>query len=183
LKSFLRIAPGDPLLRRQPIRSFLPRSITAYLALVVFSTSILAAPGITARYDPDKPNRETAMFWLAYLLGRMAYHEEHHLPIPGAGEIIPTLEEEVSGRRMAVGAYRDFKKKEGRHQDAYWETMSIVEAAGFLTPYVWTFHRRLEWSSSKQPRNIAAFDIWRCSALTRHKPQTFGWLEGNKGYG
>ena len=171
----------DPVPKLRSTSCHWARWVMAYLALCVFSAGALAAPGITARYDPGKPNRQSAIFWLAYLMGRMAYHEEHNLPIPPAGEIIPTFEEEVTGRQMAVGAYRDLKKKEGRHKDSYWETMSAVVAAGFLAPYVWTFHRRPEWPSSKEPRNLAAFNIWRRIRLTGHEPQTYGWLEGNMG--
>ena len=111
----------------------------------------------------------------------MAYHEEHNLPIPRGREIIPSFDEEVSGRRMAIRAYRDIKKKEGRRADSYWESMSTVEAAGFLAPYVWTFHRRRDWPASKRPQSLATFESWRRKALARHKPQTFGWLEGNNG--
>jgi hypothetical protein len=111
----------------------------------------------------------------------MAYHEEHNLPIPPSDEIIPTLEEEISGRRIAIGAYRDLKKKDSGLRDVYWESMSSVESAGFLAPYIWTFHRRREWPQSKGPRNLAAFNAWRRTALNGHTPQTYGWLEGNKG--
>ena len=156
------------------------RTLAACLILCVCSPHILAAPGITARYDPDKPNRKTAVFWLAYLVARMAYHEEHKLPIPPMGEIIPPFEEEVSGRRMAIGAYRDFKKSDSTLRDPYWESMAGVETAGFLAPYVWTFHRRREWPPAKEPRNLAAFNVWRRTTLNGHTPQTYGSLEGNK---
>jgi hypothetical protein len=109
----------------------------------------------------------------------MAYHEEHKLPIPLSGEIIPTLEEEISGRKMAIGAYRHLKSEAG--SDAYWESLSRVETAGFLAPYVWTFHHRPNWPSSKEPRSLPAFNAWRRMALNKHTPQTYGWLEGNKG--
>ena len=176
-----RPSPAESLMHSRASRCWWARSVTFLLVLCIFCPSLLAEPGITARYDPDKPNRKTAFFWLAYLVARMAYHEEHKLPIPPAGEIIPPFEEEVSGRRMAIGAYRDFKKTDSALRDPYWESMAGVEAAGFLAPYVWTFHRRREWPRSKQPRNLAAFDAWRRTALKHHTPQTYGWLEGNKG--
>jgi hypothetical protein len=156
-------------------------AITFCITLGLFATSVLAEPGITVRYDPDKPNRQSAIFWLAYLMARMAYHEEHKLPTTPGREIVPSFEEELSGRRMAIGAYRDLKKKEHRPPDAYWETMTSVEAAGFLAPYVWTFHRRREWPTSKKPANMAAFESWGRKALAGHKQETYGSLEGNSG--
>jgi hypothetical protein len=52
----------DPPLNLPPTRRYCARLPTLYLALCVFSASALAAPGITARYDPDEPNRQSAIF-------------------------------------------------------------------------------------------------------------------------
>lgn len=130
------------------------------------------------RYDPDKPNRNSAMIWLGYLVSRTAFHEEHHLPIPDSGEIVPSFGEEVHARTTAARGYRELKAKDPKIKDMYWETLSEVERRGFMAAYVWTFLRRKEWPSSVRPSGMAAFNDWKQHALSKHVAQTYGWLEG-----
>lgn len=150
----------------------------ALLVSMLAQTVFAAEPGVTMRYDPNKPTRETSIFWLGYLIARTAYREEHKLPLSTPGELRPTFQEEIHGRTIAIGAYRDLKQKDHGPVDPYWEKMSEVEAHHFMEAYVWTFHRRPEWSVREQPKNLLAFETWRRTALRGHAPQTYGWLEG-----
>jgi hypothetical protein len=158
--------------------------LTSRLAIaavaVVLLPAIAFAAEITVRYDPDKPNKKSATIWLAYLVFRTAFHEEHKLPIPAAGEIAPTCEEEVQARKKAAQVYRELKEKDATLKDPYWETLSDVDRLGFMGAYVWTFLRRPQWPSPARPSNLAAFEAWKKRALPKHKPQTYGWLEAGK---
>jgi hypothetical protein len=154
-------------------------AITAAV-VVLLPTITFAEQGITARYDPDKPDRKSAKVWLAYLLFRMAFREEHKLPIPAAGEIAPTFEEEVHARKNTAQVYRELKAKERDLQNSYWETISEVDRRGFMDAYVWTFLRCPQWPATARPANLAAFEAWKKQALPKHKAQTYGWLEAGK---
>lgn len=150
------------------------------LSLVALGRLALAESGVVVRYDPEKPNRNSAIIWLGYLISRTAFHEEHHLPIPASGEIIPSFAEEVDARTTAAKAYRELKAKDARIMDAYWETLSDIERKGLMAAYVWTFLHRKEWPLSVRPAGLAQFNAWRQRALPRHVPQTYGWLEAGK---
>lgn len=157
-------------------------SAIAALALVVpiLSTPAYASErskGIDIRYDSNTPDSKTSKLWLAYLIMRTSYHEEHKLPIPSSGEVIPTFDEEVFARRAAITAYRTFRQEDGL-RDRYWQTVSEVEAMGFLEPYVWSFHHRAQWNT-KPPPKLRDFSLWRRSHLKDHVPQIYGWLEAH----
>lgn len=156
------------------------RLATAAVVVVLLPAITFAAQGITVRYDPDKPNKTSAKIWLAYLVFRTAFHEEHELPIPAAGEIVPTFEEEVHARKSTVQVYRELKVKERDLKDPYWEILSEVNRRGFMAAYVWTFLRRKQWPATARPTNLAAFEAWKKQALPNHKAQTYGWLEAGK---
>jgi hypothetical protein len=149
-------------------------------SIVAIARIGLAAPTVVLRYDPDKPNRNSAVIWLGYLVSRTAFHKKHHLPIPGSGEIIPSFEEEVDARTTAARTYREFKAKDAKIKDSYWETLSEIERRGFVAAYAWTFLHRKEWPSSVRPANLAEFNAWKQRALPRHVPRTYGWLEAGK---
>jgi hypothetical protein len=137
-------------------------------------------PSVVVRYDPDKPNRQTAVIWLAYLVARTAFHEKHHLLIPASGEIRPSFAEELDARKTAAQIYRELKAKDAKMRDAYWDVLSQVDEKGFMGAYVWTFLRRPEWPASNRPRNLPAFEQWKQRGLPNHQPQTYGWLERGK---
>lgn len=152
----------------------------AALAFITLEPALHAEPTVVMRYDPHKPNRNSALIWLAYLISRTAFHEEHHLPIPTSGEIVPSFAEEVDARTTTVKAYRELKAKDSKIKDAYWETLSEVERRGFMAAYVWTCLHRKEWPSKVRPSGMAAFNDWKQHALPRHVAKTYGWLEGGK---
>jgi hypothetical protein len=137
-------------------------------------------PDVVIRFDPDKPNRKSAVVWLGYLVARTAFHEEHKLPMPPSGEIRPSFAEEVHARKTAVQVYRELKAKDGQMRDAYWDVLSEVDQKGFMGAYVWIFLRRSEWPNSDRPHNLGLFEKWQKRALPNHQPQTYGWIEGGK---
>jgi hypothetical protein len=141
---------------------------------------MLGAPAVVVRFDPDKPNPNSATIWLGYLVSRVAFREKHHLPMPASGEIIPSFEEEVDARSSASQIYRELKAKDAKMKDAYWETISEIHRRGFMAAYVWTFHHRTEWRTAARPSNLAAFNNWKLRALPKHTPQTYGSLEAGK---
>lgn len=158
---------------------------TSRIAMLVFSLVVLgpvgfAAPGVVVRFDPDKPNKNSAVIWLAYLISRTAFHEKHNLPTPASGEIIPTFEEEIDARKSACQVYRELKAKDAKMKDSYWDTISEVDRRGFMAAYVWTFHRRKQWPATARPSNLGAFDNWKKSHLAKHTAQTYGRLEAGK---
>jgi hypothetical protein len=153
---------------------------TAVGCILAIARLGFAAQNISVRFDPDKPNAKSAAIWLGYLMARVVYHDKHKLPTPAAGEIIPSLGEEVDARSAASQVYRELKAKDANLKDAYWEILSDVDRRGFMAAYVWTFLRRKQWPASERPFNLAAFETWRKQALPNHKAQTYGWLEAGK---
>ena len=137
-------------------------------------------PGVILRYDPDKPNRQSSIVWLAYLVARTAYREKHHLPTPTHGEIVPSFGEEADARSTAAKTYGELKAKDPKLHDAYWEVLLEVERRQLMPAYVWTYVRRSAWPTSERPANLAAFDRWKEKALRNHRAETYGSLEAGK---
>jgi len=120
-------------------------------------------------FDPSIGDSNDLAIWLAYGGERKVYIAKHHSPLPRAGEVQPSFDEEVSARRVAIGFYQVLKKPT---KEPYWETLSKVEAKGFLGAYVWKYHHRPNWSAKSKPSNSAAFENWQRTALANHSPQT-----------
>jgi hypothetical protein len=150
------------------------------MVVVLLPAITFAVPTVQVRFDPDKPNKKSATIWLGYLISRLAFHEKHNLPIPPAGEIVPSFDEEWDARSSTTRLYRELKEKDAKLNDPYWETLSEVDRRGFMGAYVWTFLRRPQWPTTARPTNLAAFEAWKKQALPKHKPQTYGWLEAGK---
>jgi hypothetical protein len=150
------------------------------LTLIAFASTLANMPAVVMRYDPDKPNRKSAVLWLAYLVSRTAFHEKHHLPIPISGEILPSFEEEVDARTITVQTYRTLKTTDPAMKDPYWDALSEVERKGFMRAYIWSFLCRKEWPSRVRPSHLAEFNAWKQNALSKHVPETYGWLEAGK---
>jgi hypothetical protein len=117
--------------------------------------------------DPTLSQDEMAS-WLGYAGARSAYREQHKLPSPASGEIVPTFDEEVEARGMAAL----FLSLSNSHGGSYWDAVVKVQSAGFLKEYVWTYLRRPSWSANQAPKNLAAFEKWRRANLKNHKPET-----------
>jgi hypothetical protein len=155
----------------------LNRACCAAVFLAIgWQSAIAAERGVTIEWDPSESAEGAGTIWLGYLVARTAYRDEHKLPLPASGEIIPTFAEEVSARSSATTIYQELKAKDKKLHNAYWEQMVKVAANGFMPAYVWTYLRRPSWSERDAPRNLEAFASWRVSALKGHKPETHGRL-------
>jgi hypothetical protein len=147
------------------------RAFSSVLTLFLFAT-VCFAKDASVIYELNPSLSETAMpAWLFYLGARETYRKEHHLSLPRSGEIVPSFDEEVTARTMALQMYVVLGSR-----DPYWETLTQVSAKAFLPAYVWTFHHRPEWPDKDRPKNLGAFEKWARSALKNHKPQTGGRL-------
>jgi len=116
--------------------------------------------------DPTLSQDEMAD-WLGYSGARSAYREQHKLPSPSSGEIIPTFDEEISARSIAAAFSSTMNSR-----NSYWAAVEKVQSAGFLKEYVWTYLRRPSWPANQAPKNLAAFEKWRRINLKNHKPET-----------
>lgn len=133
-------------------------------------------PGVAIQFDPKTPNEKVAVIWLGYLMARVAYRDEHKLPMPQSGAIFPGFDEEVYARTAAVEIYQELKDKDKRLQDTYWDTLSQIKTKGFMNAYVWTYLRQANWPKSQQPGSPAAFQNWSRSLLNNHRAVTYGSL-------
>jgi hypothetical protein len=157
-----------------------PRTIFVPLLIAAALHSVTGGqPGINIEWDPHDSAEDAAAVWLGYLVARTAYHEKHNLPMPVSGEILPTFGEEVAARTDATTIYQELKAKDKKLKDAYWEELIRVKEKGFMPEYVWTYLRRRNWHEREAPKNLAAFENWRGSALRGHKPQTHGRISAS----
>ena len=149
--------------------------------------SIIASPrclakddGFTIEIDPQLPDTGSTTVWMGYLLARAKYREDHHVPLPAAGEILPSFQEEVYARDYGVRIYQEWKAENKGWKEPYWETLSEINTKGFLDAYVWTYLRRHDWPKSDQPKNLTAYKDWSDSLLKNHHVQTHGSLVLNR---
>jgi hypothetical protein len=149
------------------------RSFTICLLMAVISLPHVCVAKDSRIEIEINPNldQSTMMAWLTYLGARQAFHEQHKLPVPRSGEVIPSFAEEVSARTTGLEMYSAM----GLH-DSYWDVLAKVNAKGFMKAYVWNFLHRPEWKPEERPANLPAFQQWARSALPHHKPQTGGRL-------
>jgi hypothetical protein len=146
--------------------------------------SILASPelsvakdnGFTVVIDEKLTDEGSTTVWLGYLLARAKYREDNKVPLPGAGEIIPSFQEETYARAYAAQIYQEWKGEHRGWSNSYWETLSDIKAKGFMDAYVWTYLRQAGWSKSEQPKNLDAFRTWGRSLLNNHRAETHGAL-------
>jgi hypothetical protein len=135
-----------------------------------------ADSAIAIQWDPHQTNQRSAAIWLGYLMARAVYRDEHKLPLPASGKIVPSFKEEISARTAAAQIYQELKAKDKGLHDSYWEILSLVKDKGFMDAYVWTYLRRSEWQSKEKPKSLLAFQEWSRVPLQGHKPQTYGSL-------
>lgn len=153
----------------------------ALLSIVCVSAVYAGTPpGVVVHYDPHRPNDKSAIIWLAYLLARVSYREEHKIALPTSTEIVPSFDEEVYARKTAARTYCELKVNDKTLHDSYWEAVSKVESKGYIKSYVWIYFHRNSWSENERPDNVVAFENWRRSALKNHRAVTFGSLSVQK---
>jgi hypothetical protein len=124
-------------------------------------------------YDGDHPH---AIIWFAYCLARTAdvVAQPDAYPAGPGEELVPTFEAECSARTTALEVYREMLAERKVKRDAYWQDLAAVHKAGYLREYVWTFHRRPEWSEQDAPPQLERFTAWSRSKLKKHQPITAG---------
>jgi hypothetical protein len=132
--------------------------------------------GVAIQFDPNVPDKRRAAIWLGYLLARATYRDEHKLPMPESGVLLPTFDEEVYARTTAAQIYQEVKDKDKSLRDTYWETLTQIKSKGFMNAYVWTYLHQANWPASQQPKNLPAFQAWSRSHLKNHRAMTYGAL-------
>ena len=156
------------------------RSLVAGLVLlsVILSPSLSLAKekDFTILVDSQLPDDGSTTVWLGYLLARAKYREDHKVPLPAAGDILPSFEEEVYARGYAAQIYQEWKAEHQDWHEAYWDLLSEIKAKKFMDAYVWTYLRQTSWPKSEEPKNLRAFQSWGHSLLNNHKAQTQGSL-------
>jgi|GEM_PF-5250516 len=103
--------------------------------------SIVASPpcltkndGFTIEIDPQLPDTGSTTVWMGYLLARAKYREDHKVPLPSSGDIVPSFQEEVYARDYGVRIYLEWKGQNKAWSEPYWETFSEIKTKGFLEP-------------------------------------------------
>jgi hypothetical protein len=150
-------------------------------AMLVFLAPLThAAPShrdvsVDVAFDPSKePGDE---LWLAYLMARAAYINEHD----GAydwkpGMVIPSYQEELAARTAALTVYRELKEKDSRFDVRYFTELGEVADHSFLGEYVWTYLHHAEWGSPPETLRLVEFMRWRAEHLTQHRVITKGFI-------
>jgi hypothetical protein len=150
------------------------------LSILLPGLAIAKDKDFTILVDPKLPDDGSTTVWLGYLLARAKYREDHKVPLPASGDVIPTFREETYARAYAAQIYQEWKGEHTGWSEVYWETLSEIKAKGFMDAYVWTYLRQASWSKTEQPENLAAFQAWGRSLLKNHKAQTHGALVVNQ---
>ncbi len=161
--------------------------LTDFVSLL-FTANGSAMPGLTVSkeevvipgmrnvqvvYDNSMmPGTESGTVWLTYAMLRLRYRQDNKFLLPEHGEVVPSYAEELYGRMGAMHAYVQLKYNTPGWKATYWEKIRDVDAAGFLAPYVWTYHHRPDWPASDQPDKLSEFRKWQKKKLKKHEPET-----------
>lgn len=179
----LDVSPGfeeDGSISHGEILAALGKAIPASPEAVLQSRAQRAAEADSAlkvaiQWDPATPEQERRI-WLAYLFARAAYAANATSGEPVAGEREASFEEEVRGRTIAVGTFRELNRNDARVASAYFSDIDRVEAAGFLREYVWVYLHRASWGEPPADIDLRGFDEWRAIHLLNHVPVTHGHI-------
>jgi hypothetical protein len=126
------------------------------------------------------PNEKVGAVWLAYLIARVNYREQHNIRQPAAGEIVPVFDEEVYARDAATAVYVELRDTDKKLYDRYWNDLAMVKANGFVREYVWTYLRKPSWPEKQRPPKVEAFKSWSRIHLKGHQLETHGGLGTGK---
>jgi hypothetical protein len=128
---------------------------------------------VTILWDTTTPKAEREL-WMSYLYTRAAQaakeSDDRTLEL---GEREASFDEEVRARRVAVNLYRSMLRKDPGVHSAYFTDLERVDGAGFLREYVWRYLHSPSWPTP-DALNLHAFDAWRATHLTAHRPVTHG---------
>ena len=147
------------------------------LSLILLpSLSFAKDKDFTVLVDSGLHDEGSTTVWLGYLLARAKYREDHKVPLPASGDILPSFQEEVYGRAYAAQIYQEWKAEHKGWSESYWEILSEIKTKGFMDAYVWTYLRQANWPKSEQPENLVAFQTWGRLLLRNHRAETHGAL-------
>ena len=133
-----------------------------------------SALGVTINWSPTKPDKEDAI-WMAYLVARAAFMEEHRVSYPQKiGIVTPIFAEEVEARTSATQVYREMRQKDKELDIAYFNDLDRVASGSFMREYVWTYLRQPAWGAAPGDLKLAKFDVWRKANLANHRVMTKG---------
>jgi hypothetical protein len=105
--------------------------------------------------------------WVSYSLTRSACQLQIGGDNPARAS---SFECELTARRHLLQTWRE-QGREKATDDAYLDTLLLVEQAGFLDEYVAHYLGRKTWVLPDDLQT-GAFDAWRRQHLRGHKPQT-----------
>jgi tetratricopeptide (TPR) repeat protein len=113
--------------------------------------------------------------WLAYLMTRAAYINEHEAAYGWKpGTIVPSFEEELAARTSVVKTYKELQAKDPQLRVAYFEELALVADRSFLGEYVWTYLHQAGWGAPPRMLHLVDFMHWRGEHLAKHLGLTRG---------
>ncbi len=142
-----------------------------WVALALLSPVGAANDGHVVQIQIDNlPTQAEVTAWTAYGLGLAAWVEKNKVADSAPlGPFIPSFSAELFARQSQIQIWRELDE---RSSVPYMDTMLNVDAAGFLSEYVWHFHYRPGWVAPPTEDRMSAFSRWRAEHLSQHQPQT-----------
>ena len=112
------------------------------------------------------------MVWTAYAVALAAWTSENadNAQIP-EGVYRPGFAAELAARQRQLRIWQELREKQPL-TNAYIEAVTGASDAGFLSEYVWSFHRNGEWGEPPADLRLAEFAKWRAIHLQGHEPKT-----------
>lgn len=123
-------------------------------------------------WDATAPHPEGSI-WLAYLMRRATYLQDHSSANHALGVITPEFDEEVYARTETANTYRRLQEGDPQFNIPYFDDLSFVVESGFIREYCWHYLRRPAWVQPTDLR-LAEFEIWKSKRLSHHQPRTSG---------
>jgi hypothetical protein len=121
---------------------------------------------------------EAGALWAFYSMARSVFISKHPELYEGqSGIVIPTFEEEVSGRFMLADGAENHEKQGKRVPSQYLTDVLRIHQAGFLREYVWSYFNQPSWPDSQQPEKLISFIVWAMANLGNHCLETSGGVK------
>lgn len=116
-------------------------------------------------FDDNDPAFQS---WVAYSLMKSACQLEIGGENPARAN---SFECEHKARRRLAEAWEEKRQQDGNLADPYLDTLSDVQAAGYLAEYTTRYFGRKDWALPDGLR-VAEFRRWRRTHLRGHRPVT-----------
>jgi hypothetical protein len=91
-----------------------------------------------------------------------------------SGFVVPTFEEELTGRFMLADGTENCVKHGKPAPSQYLADVLRIHQAGFLKEYVWSYFNLPSWADSQQPEKLLSFITWNKTNLKMHALETHG---------